>query len=241
MACSVANIVFIFNETWIYRTATCVKSTLEPPNPATSLESLPDEILVQIIDHLNQFDVLDLCLTNSRFYSLCMSKLFKRAFITLSDPDVENLQDYAIFHRKLNTFTYTNSTVLSGKYNSVYISSPIYKFVKRFEIVEKEYRLFDEYYMTIDQFEKIAFSHELINRHSSIFSSKPLRIDLSYRLGTYIEFIRSNRNFMCSFKKVILSSKGLLGDLEGVTQLQGIFSEANSLCLYSFFFFVKKC
>ncbi|KAK6201314.1 uncharacterized protein RJT21DRAFT_120364 [Scheffersomyces amazonensis] len=38
---------------------------------------------------------------------------------------------------------------------------------------------------------------------------------------------------MCSFKKVQLSSIGLLGHLESVTQLQGIFSETNSLYLYS--------
>ncbi|KAK6201250.1 uncharacterized protein RJT21DRAFT_132876 [Scheffersomyces amazonensis] len=85
---------------------TCLNSSASLPEIASSLESLPDEILSQIIDHLNQLDVVDLSLVNSRLYSLCMNKLYKRKLYFVP-------RGRTIIHRKLNTFTHTNFTIVN--------------------------------------------------------------------------------------------------------------------------------
>ncbi|KAK6198653.1 uncharacterized protein RJT21DRAFT_122240 [Scheffersomyces amazonensis] len=213
------------------RTAACLKSALQSPKPVKNLESLPDEILVQIIDHLNQLDVLDLCLVNSKFHELCMNKLFKRVL-----QCCDRGGSHVIFHRKLNTSIYTNFTVLSSPFCS-YRSSPFYPYSPN---LGKDFPVFTEEkpYPTIilDDFciEVIGCKDPLLIDENVNINRITLWKDFYCDTGLQSESntITRNRNDFCLYKKIDLVIPRIA--VSTLDRLQGIFGEVSSLCLDAF-------
>ncbi|KAK6201068.1 uncharacterized protein RJT21DRAFT_113717 [Scheffersomyces amazonensis] len=201
---------------WKNRTVTCLNSTLQPHIPASSLGSLPDEILVLIIDHLNQLNVLELCLVNSRFHALCMNKLFKKALIVPCISD-------AIIHPKLDTSIYRNFTIVSN--NKVW---PREKFHVRIlegrEVIRQtnEKIRFDGYYITKDDFKEPFVAQEQFNTNSIVWSQSLWH---ESELQTYINTIKRNRTSFC-FNKVELIA---LPSSDTLNQLQELFVGVSSI------------
>ncbi|KAK6203359.1 uncharacterized protein RJT21DRAFT_26617 [Scheffersomyces amazonensis] len=78
-----------------------------------TLDTLPRELVMEIINNLNQFDVLNLALVNSKLYWPCVEKLFKKIL-------VYNKQDmnHIITNPELDTIFYKNFTV-TNNYNMI--------------------------------------------------------------------------------------------------------------------------
>ncbi|KAK6197093.1 uncharacterized protein RJT21DRAFT_133742 [Scheffersomyces amazonensis] len=214
LICLVYCSIMLWKKRKVEHEKTCITSTPQLPESITNLESLPDEILVRIIDHLNQFDVLDLCVVNTKFYSLCMNKLLKRALI--ASPAKK-----PIFHRKLNTFTYTNFTILHEKHKC-----PMSKFK---EIMESYYNSFlyyhlsDDFLIDIEDIQKSTLSNQFQR------SIQMLTIDLRKASQSNIDSIQESKEELCSIKNVKLRLKNT--PVNYLKQLKGIFSGVISLSL----------
>ncbi|KAK6197514.1 uncharacterized protein RJT21DRAFT_3604 [Scheffersomyces amazonensis] len=196
-------------------TTACVNSSLQAPKLITSLEFLPDEILVEIIDYLNQFDVLALCLANSRFHSLCMNKLFKRVLFI-------NPQWHQILHcRKLNTLTNTNYTILN-KFEGIPWDK--FKFCMGEEFDTDIYQEGHDYYVRIDDYKEPIHPTDQFNQ----ISYQLLWISLRDISQAYIDRIK-NTKIIGLFKKVACSLVDTT--VEILDQLQGTFVKVKSLIL----------
>ncbi|KAK6197436.1 uncharacterized protein RJT21DRAFT_142140 [Scheffersomyces amazonensis] len=228
MNCSAGYAFCIFKaNTRKNRFATCLRSTIQPPKPTSNLESLPDEILVQIIDHLNQFDILSLCIVNSRFYSLCMNKLFKRALL-IACPSLDKPK----FHRKLNTFIHTNFTIIHPDIDLKFFNSRVRKqFQVVVEVGSLPKQIKDAHYMKIHQLEE----PNLLCISNLKYRMLQIDIDSHRNIQGYINAINRNRNTICFFKQLKFGCSENL-PIEILEQLQGIFNGVNSLWLAYFRF-----
>ncbi|KAK6460786.1 hypothetical protein DFJ63DRAFT_315448 [Scheffersomyces coipomensis] len=65
----------------IVTTTSNIISHIWPERNLIYLDSLPDDIIFQILDNLNQFDVINLSLVNSTMYFYCMHRLFKHIVV----------------------------------------------------------------------------------------------------------------------------------------------------------------
>ncbi|KAK6197862.1 uncharacterized protein RJT21DRAFT_141706 [Scheffersomyces amazonensis] len=190
-------------------TTECIYS----PTRATSLESLPDEVLLQIIDHLNQLDVLDLSLVNSRFHSLCMNKLYKRALYT--DLPI-------ILHRKMNSFLYTKFTVLNTLHEPQNA-----KFQEAIDCSHCPVKSWKENYVISCKRWQSMLSEEF--NQTSIQKFRMLRICLPQGSYAYINDLKKEVNRLHSVEKLEICISDESSD--DIKQLQGIFIGVHSLSL----------
>ncbi|KAK6205288.1 uncharacterized protein RJT21DRAFT_132263 [Scheffersomyces amazonensis] len=209
----------LISQAWTKETVSCIESSLQPPQIATSLESLPDGILVQIIAHLNQLDLLDLCLVNSRIYKLCMKKLFRTALLISSDTT-------CMIHRKMEStpFTIVNSKNLPKmkKFGIIPIEN-----LKKHPILKKFgyviYSLHSQYWV----FSSYASQVKLERLKSPSFVSKILH-ETSVRMLDVSEWNNPKQNLVNQFKstahlvKRINLAVGSRSDT-WIEQLKGLF------------------
>ncbi|KAK6202737.1 uncharacterized protein RJT21DRAFT_112687 [Scheffersomyces amazonensis] len=202
----------------MFRIVTCINSTLQPPTPAISLESLPDEILTQIIDHLNQLNVIDLSLVNSRFHSLCMKKLYKRiVFIN------KYARNRTIIHRKMDTFIHTNFTITN--------TYPSKDFMSKFQEI-----IFNEHHPNIRDSSSVLSVDSLKNSRSSEDQLNQLAIQRYQTLSIffrcpsyYMNNVKRLENEIKSFQKVELFIWE--DSLKTINKLQGMFNGVKSFSL----------
>ncbi|KAK6200422.1 uncharacterized protein RJT21DRAFT_133087 [Scheffersomyces amazonensis] len=210
-------------------TQTCTEYSLRPTKRATSLESLPDDILARIIDHLNQLDVLDLCLVNSRIHKLCMKKLFRVAFIKPLEPRT------FVVHRKLNSLNYSQFTIVNPK------KCPRKKKFQRLIFYlgpnspNKNYchSLKYGYYANIDHFLDPKRAEKIINQRSSRILIINM-CDQSTRAGKdYYYKVKSLASTLGVFKRIHLSVRDT--SFETIKKFQGIFVGVKCLSMSMFF------
>ncbi|KAK6201160.1 uncharacterized protein RJT21DRAFT_113801 [Scheffersomyces amazonensis] len=227
MSCSVIHIFRNFIST-PPNTQTCIESSVQPTKKATSLESLPDEILARIIDHLNQLDLLDLCLVNSRIYKLCMNKLFRVAFIKPLNHRT------FIVHRKLNSLKYSQFTIVNP------VKCPRKKKFQRLVYYpgpnkpNKKYFYSMKYgsHATVYDILHLKNVEKMINQ----ISSRKLIVHLSNRSNGLIQDYYIKIKMLAStfglFKRIHLSVRD--NSVETIKKLEGIFVGVNCLSITMF-------
>ncbi|KAK6200381.1 uncharacterized protein RJT21DRAFT_114797 [Scheffersomyces amazonensis] len=219
MFCSLHKFSFISTPP---NTETCLDYSVQSTKRATSLESLPDEVLARIIDHLNQLDVLDLCLVNSRIHKLCMNKLFRVALIK------HPVQRTFTVHRKLNSPNYSQFTIVNLE------KCPCKKKFQRliyYPAPNQDYCFSVKYgyYTKIDHLWVPKKAKKVINQRSSriliISMSNP-----STREGQdYFYKVKSLASTLGLFKKMHLAVKD--ASVETIKKFQGIFVGVNCLSM----------
>ncbi|KAK6201163.1 uncharacterized protein RJT21DRAFT_113804 [Scheffersomyces amazonensis] len=228
MSCSVIHIFRNFIST-PPNTQTCIESSVQPTKKATSLESLPDEILARIIDHLNQLDLLDLCLVNSRIYKLCMNKLFRVAFMKPLN------QRTFIVHRKLNSLKYSQFTIVNP------VKCPRKKKFQRLVYYPGPYLPDGDYdfsfkygsYANVVHFLYRKHAEKMINQRSSRILVICLYHQSEIGAQSYYNEVKILASAFGLFKRMHLSVSD--NSVETIKKLEGIFVGVNCLSMSMLF------
>ncbi|KAK6199449.1 uncharacterized protein RJT21DRAFT_141048 [Scheffersomyces amazonensis] len=184
-------------------------SSAKSPKLPIGFESLPDEILIEIIYCLNQLDVLQLCLVNRKIYKLCRVRLYRRVL-------VNSIGRKIIIHRKLNTFGYTHFTVVNNletKHKKIHhIIVP--------NLSPNKYRSSQNYFLPAKNYKEPLKPKDQIHEKSY----QMLQVDLS----SYTKSEKHSKQFI-HFKKVELID--ICSPLSKLKQLNGLFSATKCLSL----------
>ncbi|KAK6202830.1 uncharacterized protein RJT21DRAFT_132505 [Scheffersomyces amazonensis] len=192
------------------RVSTVINSSSKSAKLPTSLQSLPDEILIEIIYHLNQLDVLELCLVNRRIYKLCRVRLYRRAL-------VNSIGRKIIMHRKINTFGYTHFTVVNNLDQAEYNK---FQHIIVPNLSPNNYGRSQNYFLPAKDYKEPLEPKDQIHEKSY----QILQVDLS----SYRKSERHSNQFI-HFKKVELID--MCSSISKLNKLKGLFSGTKCLSL----------
>lgn len=160
----------------------------QPPN--LLIERLPEHIVLQVFQHVDQFDLVNLSLTCSKLYPIAVERLYQRVTVVLSGEFAKEYQSDSRQFIRENGIKHMDSSLIFKIPNLIKFFKSLHKNTKLIQLVK--FFIFDKCYPYLNDINQ--FQSDLIE-----FFGKYLH-EMNFLHITFIDFL-SGINKLTNFLK----------------------------------------